>query len=54
LPLFQKHPPKFIYVHSKRIQIWKNNEQGGGNALCYAWFVWEKGFTSDTILRWIP
>jgi hypothetical protein len=22
-------------------------------AICYAWFVWEKGFKGDTIIRWI-
>jgi len=53
--LFKAFPPKFIYVHSRRIKIWKNNEDtGSGNALCYAWFVWEKGFKGDTTLRWIP
>ena len=54
LELFQKSPPKFIYVHSRRIQIWKNNKRSSGNALCYAWFVWEKGYKGETTLRWIP
>lgn len=53
--LFQELPPKYIYVHSSRIKIWKNNDDdGGSNALDYAWFVWEKGFTGETITRWIP
>ena len=53
--LFQELPPKFIYVHSSRIKIWKNNDDDGcSNALDYAWFVWEKGFTGETITRWIP
>lgn len=26
---------------------------GGGSAVAYAWFVWEKGFHGDTIIKWI-
>ena len=53
---FKKNPPKFIYVHSSRIRIFKNNDQekySGGQPLCYAWYVWEKGFEGETTLRWI-
>ena len=24
-----------------------------GSAVCYAWFVWQKGFVGDTIIKWI-
>lgn len=51
--LFTDFPIKYIYVHRRRIGIWKNNEPSGGQALCYAWFVWEKGFSGDTVMRWI-
>ena len=26
---------------------------GGGSAVAYAWYVWEKGYNSDTIIKWI-
>lgn len=53
--LFQELNPRYIYVHSSRIKIWKNNEDdGGSNALDYAWFVWQKGYQGETITRWIP
>lgn len=53
--LFQNLPPKYIYIHSSRIKIWKNNEDdGGSNALDYAWYVWKKGYEGDTVTRWIP
>ena len=53
--LFQELPPKYIYIHSSRIKIWKNNEDdGGSNALDYAWFIWQKGHQGETITRWIP
>jgi len=24
----------------------------GGGAIAYAWFVWEKGYKGDTVLKW--
>jgi hypothetical protein len=53
---FKQTPPKFVYVHSSRIKIWKNNDKikyPGTQPLCYAWYVWEKGFEGNTTLRWI-
>ena len=55
--LFKKHPPKVIYVASSRLLCAKNGEfekmrQGGGSAVAYAWFIWEKGYKGDTIVRW--
>ena len=55
--LFEKYPPKVIYVASSRLLCAKNGEfqkmrDGGGSAVAYAWFIWEKGFKGDTIVRW--
>ena len=55
--LFEKHPPKVIYVASSRLLCAKNGEfkkmrDGGGSAVAYAWFVWEKGYKGDTVVRW--
>ena len=55
--LFEKHPPKTIYVSSSRLLCAKNGDfkkmrDGGGSAVAYAWFIWEKGFKGDTIVRW--
>ena len=52
---FQENPPKFVYVHSERQKCAINNqfENIKSSAVCYAWFVWEKGFKGDTIVRWI-
>nr|DAK85083.1 MAG TPA: adenine-specific methyltransferase [Caudoviricetes sp.] len=27
--------------------------EGGGSAVAYAWFVWQKGYTGITEVRWI-
>lgn len=56
--LFDKYPPKYVLQFSERVMCAKNGEfdkmrAGGGSAVAYAWFVWEKGYTGDTILRWI-
>ena len=56
--LFSKYPPKNIYVFSERVLCAKNGEfekmkAGGGSAVAYAWFVWEKGFQGKTTIDWI-
>ena len=55
--LFEKYPPKVIYVASSRLLCAKNGEfqkmrDGGGSAVAYAWFIWEKGYKGDTVVRW--
>ena len=44
--LFEKYPPKNIYVFANRVDCWKNGVQPEkpSKAVCYAWFVWEKGY----------
>lgn len=56
--LYQENPPKYVYVHSSRQTCAINGEfvQNGkeiGSAVCYAWYIWEKGYKGDTIVRWI-
>lgn len=55
--LFKKYPPKTVYVSSSRILCAKNGDfakmiKGGGSAVAYAWYVWEKGHSGDTIIKW--
>lgn len=55
--LFENHNPKVIYVSSSRLQCAKNGDfekygKGSATAVAYAWFVWEKGYHGDTIVRW--
>ena len=54
--LFKKYPPKYVYVLSNRYNTAKNGEfekYKAAPALCYCWFVWEKGFEGEPTLRWI-
>ena len=52
--LFQEYPPKNIYVFVSRINCGKNGEfTKEASAVCYAWFVWEKGFKGKPTVDWI-
>ena len=57
--LFEKYPPKVLYVSSSRLQCAKNGDfekykqAGVGTAVAYGWFVWEKGFKGEPVIRWI-
>lgn len=53
--LFEKYPPKYIYVYSERQQCSMNGdfENLKAKTQCYCWVIWEKGYTGETIIRWI-
>ena len=54
--LFKKYPPKVIYVASMRFgcsQTGEFNSDGNtGSAIAYCWYIWEKGYNGDTIIKW--
>lgn len=53
---FKENPPKFIYVHSTRVNCYLNGtvpEKPASSAVCYAWFVWEKDYKGDPVIKWI-
>jgi len=56
--LFSKYPPKYMFQFVNRVLCAKNGDfetmiAGGGSAVAYAFFVWEKGYKGDTIIKWI-
>lgn len=56
--LFEKYPPRTVYVSSSRILCAKNGDfegmrASGGSAVAYCWFVWVKGFQGVTELKWV-
>lgn len=54
--LFLEHPPKIVYVSSSRLNCAKNGDFATytkNSAIAYAWFVWEKGYKGDTLIKWI-
>jgi len=52
--LFEKYPPKTVYVSSSRIICAKNGDFKTFNqsAIAYAWFVWQKGYKGKTVVKW--
>jgi hypothetical protein len=56
--LFKKYPPRYVYVSSSRILCAKNAlfeemRAGGGSAVAYAWFCFEKGYKGASELKWV-
>lgn len=53
--MFEKYPPKKVYVSSGRLRCAMNGDfekYAKSNAVTYAWFIWEKGFEGEPIVRW--
>lgn len=52
--MFKRYPPKTVYVSSSRLVCAKNGdfEHATGNAIAFAWFIWEKGFNGTPVIKW--
>ena len=56
--MFSKNPPKIVYVSSSRLLCAKNGVWGKGkgfissSAVAFCWFIWEKGYVGDPIIKW--
>lgn len=54
--LFQKYPPHTVAVFTKRIQVARNGDPEmfkKSSAACYAWFIWDKGYTGAPKITWV-
>jgi len=52
--LFKKYPLKTLHVSSSRLNSAKNGDFDSyqSSAVAYGWFVWEKGYKGDPIIKW--
>ena len=52
--LFEQYPPKTIWVSSSRIPCAKNGDfdKYPSSAVAYAWYIWEKGYVGQTVVKW--
>lgn len=52
--LFEKYPPKKIWVSSGRLKCAINGEFENmkGSAVSYAWFIWQKGYKGESKIGW--
>lgn len=48
--LWREHPPKAVIVSAKRVSF---TGDGQSNATAYAIYLWQKGYTGETSLRWM-
>lgn len=52
--LFEANPPLRVWVSSSRLMCAPNGDFSKlqGSATAYAWFVWQKGYNGDTVVKW--
>lgn len=56
--VYRDNPPLYVFQFVERLLCAKNADfdgmgSGGGSAVSYAWFVWQKGYKGNTIIEWI-
>ena len=57
--MFQNTPLKYVYVHTTRQATWKEGKpldskgKKWATTMCLAWFVWDKDYKGEPIIRWI-
>lgn len=52
---YATNPVARVWVSSSRLVCAKNGDFQAAksfSAMCFAWFVWEKGYRGDTVLKW--
>ena len=52
--LFSRGGLERVYVSSRRSHCAMNGDFDNmkGNAICYAWFIWRKGYEGEPTIRW--
>lgn len=52
---FKNNPPKVVYVSSSRLNCYMNGDFSvkPASAVCYCWYIWEKGYKGEPVIRWI-
>lgn len=58
--LFKEYPPRYVYVFRKRICVFSNGIEKDpktgkdwATTLCNAWYVWQKGYVDEPVIRWL-
>lgn len=52
---YKENPPKYIYVFSDRQECFINGDFSvrKGSTVAYCWYIWEKGFKGEPVIRWL-
>lgn len=56
--IYKNYPPRYLFQFTERLLCAKNGnfqqmKSGGGSAVAYAWFVWQKDNYKPTTIMWI-
>ena len=57
--ILKDSPLRYVYVHTQRQATWRNNNPYDKNGkrwtttMCMAWFIWDKEYKGDPIIRFI-
>lgn len=57
--MFEQTPLKYVYVHSSRQNPMRNGKDRDENGkkwsstMAFAWYVWDKEYTGEPIIKWI-
>lgn len=57
--MFLNTPLKYVYVHTTRQATWKDGNptdskgRKWATTMCLAWFVWDKEYVGNPIIKWI-
>lgn len=51
---FNQNPPKIIYIPSSRLNCARDGDfdKYHSSSAMFCWYVWEKGFKGDPIIKW--
>lgn len=55
LKLYREFPYRYVYVYSARVGCARGGveEPKESSAICFCWFIWEKGYVGETVVRFI-
>lgn len=51
--IYKDNPPEKVLVFVNRMECGKNGVFTGTSSICYAWFIWVKGYQGKTIVDWL-
>ncbi len=52
--IFNVNPPARVLIFSERLSMYPKGHKGkNGGTTAYAWFVWDKEYNGDPVIKWI-
>ena len=54
--IFRYEPPKYVYVFPRNtyaLLVAEGDDKISTPKLSHSWFIWEKGYTGETIVKWL-